>query len=239
MTLAAVAVDAAPGYAGMDTRDALRHEMMETAFARLLDAQLPRPARVLVAGCGSGQLCNFLGLSWGRTVIGVDDDMPALALAEAWRRRFSVRNASFVAGDMAALPFADTAFDMVIADGVLDRAADALAGVRTLARLVRPGGHLAVGIANRFERLAFWRMSHAQLPITRYSLSAMLTWFEAAGFDCTASLPTIGDRDASPEMSLFESQPAGGTMACLSSEIESLLSDAYGGRCIVVGRRRG
>jgi SAM-dependent methyltransferase len=226
--------EAVPGYTGLDTRADLRRKLTADQFARLLDAQLPRRASVLDIGCGAGQLANFLGLAWRRTVIGADIALPALRRGEAWRTRFSVGNARFVAADLFAPPFAEAAFDVVIADRVLDRIADAAAGFRAIARLVRPGGYLAVGVANR---LAWHRWMPQPRPV-RYSLRDMLGWFAAAGFDFTASLPTIGDRDTPPDMPLFAPQPAGGAAACLSSEVDMALSGGYDGRCIVVGRRR-
>src|SRR5438552_4029026 len=61
-----------PNYDDLDGRETLRTKSQRGVFARLLDEQIPRPALVLEAGCGTGQLSNFLGLNWGRTVIGAD-----------------------------------------------------------------------------------------------------------------------------------------------------------------------
>ena len=51
---------------------------------------------------------------------------------------------SFVAGDALALPFADDAFDAATISFGLRNLADRHAGLRELARVVRPGGRLVV-----------------------------------------------------------------------------------------------
>ena len=66
------------------------------AFGRMLNAQLPVEARVLDVGCGTGQLTNFLGLRYGRTVIGGDLCLAPLRVAQDFRERFSINNAHFV-----------------------------------------------------------------------------------------------------------------------------------------------
>ena len=50
--------------------------------ARLVDAMLPRGARVLDAGCGPGRVGGFLA-DVGHTVVGVDGDPVLIAAAEA------------------------------------------------------------------------------------------------------------------------------------------------------------
>jgi len=72
-------------------------------------------------------------------------------------------------------------------------------------------------------------------------MTDLLGWFDAAGFDYTASIPTIGDREFGADMRLFDVQPAGTNWGRFSSEIEMLLSgggDGRDGRFIMIGRRR-
>ena len=59
-----------PSYDGLETRDSLRRKVEWRIFGRLLDEQVSHDATILEVGCGTGQMTNFLGMGWGRTVIG-------------------------------------------------------------------------------------------------------------------------------------------------------------------------
>jgi hypothetical protein len=61
-----------PNYDDLDSRESLIAKSREGFFAAALDEQLPDGAIVLEVGCGTGQLTNFLGLSWKRRVFGGD-----------------------------------------------------------------------------------------------------------------------------------------------------------------------
>ena len=119
------------------------------AFARpelreAIDA-LPMPAGscVLDAGCGTGEALGWWHASMrGRgMVVGMD---LAAAHVEAAHGLASAR-ASIVQGDMLGPPFADGAFDLVWAVNAVNHLGDPIAGVRTLSKLLRQGGRIAVG----------------------------------------------------------------------------------------------
>ena len=59
-----------PNYEGLESSGSLGEKARASIFARLLDEQIPHGATILVAGCGTGQLSNFLGARWGRTGYG-------------------------------------------------------------------------------------------------------------------------------------------------------------------------
>lgn len=61
-----------PNYDDFDPRESLRQKARRGIFAALLDEQIVPGARVPEAGCGTGQLSNFLGLAWDRKVFGGD-----------------------------------------------------------------------------------------------------------------------------------------------------------------------
>src|SRR5215207_1801501 len=61
-----------PNYDGLDTRDSLRQKARASVAAQLLNDQISNTATILEVGCGTGQMTNYLGMTWGRTVIGSD-----------------------------------------------------------------------------------------------------------------------------------------------------------------------
>lgn len=83
--------------------------------ARLVDAMVPRCARILDAGCGSGRVGGFLAEA-GHTVVGVDVDPVLVDAAE-----HDHPNAQWLAGDLAELDLAARGvavpFDAVVCAG--------------------------------------------------------------------------------------------------------------------------
>jgi SAM-dependent methyltransferase len=147
-----------PNYDDLDGRESLSAKARRGVFARLLDEQLPRGAMVLEAGCGTGQVTNFLGMGWDRTVIGGDLCLNSLRLAKSFRDRCSIRNAQFVQMNLFRPPFPDETFDMVISNGVLHHTSDPQGGFQSIARKVKPGGCVIVGLYNWLGRLpTLWR----------------------------------------------------------------------------------
>lgn len=103
-------------------------------------------ARVLDLGSGSGMDSFVASLLTGPsgTVIGLDMTDSQRAKAEGLRQRDGVRNVTYVKGYIDATPFEDGSFDVVISNGVINLAVDKPQVFREIARLLRPGGKLAL-----------------------------------------------------------------------------------------------
>ncbi|MGA7414706.1 MAG: class I SAM-dependent methyltransferase [Bryobacteraceae bacterium] len=142
-----------PNYDSLDTRESLQAKARRGIYARLLDEQLPPGAVVLEAGCGTGQLTNFLGQHWNRRCVGSDICLNSLRLAKGFRDRQAIRNASFVQMNLFRPVFAPESFDAVITNGVLHATNDPYGGFKSLARLIRPGGIVVIGLYNHIGRL--------------------------------------------------------------------------------------
>ncbi|MFL5264545.1 MAG: class I SAM-dependent methyltransferase, partial [Anaeromyxobacteraceae bacterium] len=141
-----------PGYPPRDSYAALRRRAERSEFARLLDQAIPPDATVLEVGCGTGQMCLFLATA-DRLVVGADLTRASLELAAAAARRFEVGRARFVETDLRAPGLRAGAFDVVYCSGVLHHTPDPEASFRALARLVRPGGFIVLGLYNAYARL--------------------------------------------------------------------------------------
>ena len=146
-------------YAGsVDSRDSLQTKARRSIFADLLDQQLPPNTLILEAGCGTGQLSNFLGMHSQRRVIGADMCMNSLRLAKGFRNKFVIVNADFLQMNLFRPPFVDGTFDVIISNGVLHHTADPLTGFCSLAAKLKPGGLFVVGLYNQLGRLpTIWR----------------------------------------------------------------------------------
>ncbi|HEY0639898.1 MAG TPA: class I SAM-dependent methyltransferase [Pseudonocardiaceae bacterium] len=173
----------------------------------ILNAYYERPAmtalagdvtgrRILDAGCGSGPLSAALR-GRGAVVTGIDASAGMLALA---RRRLGDDVALHVADLRDPLPFADGAFDDVVASLVLHYLEDWGPTLAEMRRVLRPGGRLIASVQHPFVDYAIqnprpnyfattsytdeWTFGGRSFPLTfwRRPLHAMTDAFIAAGF---------------------------------------------------------
>lgn len=103
-------------------------------------ARAGRGDRALDVGAGTGDLALALSRS-GVPVIAVD--LAAQMLLRA-RRRPGGGALRLVVGSATALPFADAAFDAVVAGFAVRNFGDLAAGAREMRRVVRPGGRAVI-----------------------------------------------------------------------------------------------
>ncbi|MCB2263996.1 MAG: methyltransferase domain-containing protein [Candidatus Thiosymbion ectosymbiont of Robbea hypermnestra] len=153
-----------PNYDAHDSVRALIEKSRTGLYARRLDETIPYNTDVLEVGCGTGQLTNFLGISW-RRVIGADMCLNSLRLGEAFRREHGLARVRFMQMNLLRPALRPARFDVVLCNGVLHTLADPYGGFRTLVPLLKPGGHLVLGLYNRYGRLA--------TDLRRYLLRAM------------------------------------------------------------------
>lgn len=104
-------------------------------IARDVAATAPAGGRVLDVGCGPGHVAAHLAAR-GLDVTGIDLDP---AMVEQARRRLGSRAALAVA-DVAALPFEDASFHVVLSTLSMHHWADTPAGLSEIARVLRPDG---------------------------------------------------------------------------------------------------
>ena len=113
----------------------------------LLDAAAVRKGRhVLDVACGPGYVAA-LAAARGAVVTGVDIAPQMIALARELHPMVE-----FEIGDAHELPFGDEEFDGVVSNFVMPHLADHARAVAELARVLRPGGALALTTWNREER---------------------------------------------------------------------------------------
>ncbi len=110
-----------------------------TVIERVLDGNdLPRPARILDAGCGSGR--NMVELARRGAVTGVELSHTSVELARA-RARGEV-----IEGSVLEMPFTEASFDLAVSLDVIEHLEDDLAALSELRRVVSPGGTLLLTV---------------------------------------------------------------------------------------------
>jgi demethylmenaquinone methyltransferase/2-methoxy-6-polyprenyl-1,4-benzoquinol methylase len=113
---------------------------LDLRWRRLAAAAVVRPGdRVLDAACGTGDFALADLRAGAAEVTGVDFSREMLERAR--RKSASVE---WVQADLLALPFEDASFDVVTIGFGARNLADLELGLRELARVLRPGGRLAI-----------------------------------------------------------------------------------------------
>ena len=121
--------------------------------------------RVLDMGCGAGRHA-FEMYRRGADVIAFDQDADELsgvrdlfvAMEEAGEVPAGAE-ADVKEGDALSLPFADGEFDRIVAAEVLEHIPADIQAIQELARVLRPGGTMAVSVPRWFPELVCWKLS--------------------------------------------------------------------------------
>jgi SAM-dependent methyltransferase len=121
--------------------------------------------RLLDLGCGGGRHA-FEAARLGSRVVALDaqaDEVAQVrdtigAMVDAGQVQAD-DGAGVVQGDALCLPFADAAFDRVIAAEVLEHIPDDRAAMAELSRVMKPGGTMAVTVPRWWPELLTWALS--------------------------------------------------------------------------------
>lgn len=149
--------------------------------------------RLLDMGAGGGRHA-FEAMRHGAAVTAVDADAAEVkdaaammvAVAEEAPAGSGMGTGTAAVGDAAGLPFPDGSFDRVIAAEVLEHIADDRSAMAELARVLRPGGTIAVTVPRWYPELVNWVLSedYHLTPgghVRIYRRSVLVARLQAAG----------------------------------------------------------
>jgi ubiquinone/menaquinone biosynthesis C-methylase UbiE len=122
-------------------RASFYNEKVIDALARR--AAVDNTCRVVDVGTGTGFVAAGLA-SRAAAVIGVDNSPAMLEVAERNLNALDVDNVQLLEGELNALPLDDDTMDAAVANMVLHHAPDPAVMLTEMARVVRPGGVVAV-----------------------------------------------------------------------------------------------
>lgn len=126
----------------------------------------------LDAGCGNG--ASMLKLSGHfSSCHGVDSSPEYIKQFQMEAERRSVSNCTASTGDLCDLQIESESFDRVISFEVVEHLSDELAGVKSLYRVLKPSGQIAVSVPNKwwvFETHGTW------LPILPWHRIPFISW---------------------------------------------------------------
>ncbi|MFQ5935083.1 MAG: tetratricopeptide repeat protein [Acidiferrobacterales bacterium] len=142
-----------------------------------LPAFLNDTAKLLVAGCGTGQEPLAIALQNNTMeIVALDFSRSSLAYAIRMAQTLDVRNVRFLHADILALLDLGQCFHVIECAGVLHHMADPLHGWRILTDLLAPGGLMQVSLYSEHARetivTARERISKLGLTALRHDISA-------------------------------------------------------------------
>jgi ubiquinone/menaquinone biosynthesis C-methylase UbiE len=141
-----------PTYDDFDSIGSLVEKARKGLYAQYLDDQIPSGIRVLECGCGTGQLSTFLSIA-NRQCLGVDMCMASLRCGDGFRQKQELQRLNFIQGNIFNLPIAEESFDLVISKGVLHHTPDCHKAFHEVAKRVKKGGYLIIGLYNLYGRV--------------------------------------------------------------------------------------
>lgn len=109
-------------------------------------AALQSGERVLDLGSGSGLDSFVAALKVGKTgqVVGIDMTTAQIDKATRLRQEAGFANIEYVEGYIDQLPFEDESFDCVVSNGVINLVTNKAETFKEAARVLRPGGRIAL-----------------------------------------------------------------------------------------------
>ena len=153
-----------PNYNDVDDVAALVKRADTSVFGRLLREQVPVDSSVLEVGCGTGQLSNYLAATCVTRIYAADMTLASLRLGRKFAAEHQIKGVRFLQMNLFKPCIRPGSMDLVISNGVLHHTADSKAAFMSIAPLVKPGGHIIVGLYNHIGRLrtdlrrALWRV---------------------------------------------------------------------------------
>lgn len=199
-----------PGGAGLDSRsaeyarilrDCLPPQLQPLAgffsypdrlkvLAALLAKHLAaRPGNVLNVGCGPFATEFFVLPLRPHRIVSFDYTRGFVPVYLALTRRGHLANTEFLIGDAMALEFRPASFDLIVMHDLLyEPALDFERMLVKYDRYLRPGGLLYLTVLDRGTRW-IWKLLAREKPHVRYSLPAVRSRFERAGYRVLDCLP--------------------------------------------------
>jgi ubiquinone/menaquinone biosynthesis C-methylase UbiE len=158
----------------------------EKRIARLLLALSPGDG-VLDVGCGTGNFTRDFARSVGPDglVVGLDVSETMLSRAVRDTTAAGFDQVAYVRGDAADLPFLDASFDAVCCFAALNLFADPYAALDSFARVLTPGGRLAIFTSVRGRSVplrTFERVMQAQSGMNMFERDELVNALIERGF---------------------------------------------------------
>ena len=107
----------------------------------------------LEIGCGTGQLSNYFAIGSNNSIFALDSAFNSLVLGKKFSDANSLKNITFIQGDLIKKNFQADSFDFIWCNGVLHHTKNAETGFENACDSLKPGGYILVGLYNKYGRI--------------------------------------------------------------------------------------
>lgn len=153
---------------------------------------------VLDIGCGSGFITNFLARRHPHVKFYAIDFSTSIRYAKSFAEKNNINNVKWIEADFLTYKFSQE-FDCVVSNGVVHHMPDYTVAVNKIKKLLLPQGKLAIGLYNKYGKLA-----KKVFPITYVNKTLFLDQ-ERAPFEMSFSNQEV--LDLFPEFEVLKIHP--------------------------------
>ena len=140
-----------PNYDEVDNFGTLMDKASRSPFVKKLDEEIPFGARVLEAGCGTGQLSIFLS-RFNRKIFSIDISKGSLIEAKKFIDKCGIKNVYLSRMNIFKSFFQENFFDVVVSNGVLHHTHDTELAFKKIVKLLKPNGYIIIGLYHKQGR---------------------------------------------------------------------------------------
>lgn len=142
-----------PNYKDNDSKASILERGNENPLSRRLKEFIGFNRCFLEVGSGTSQLSNYLAIGTNIEVFAFDPTLTSLKLGQEFAQKNSIKNVTFVYGDLFDDVFEKEVFDVVWCSGVLHHTKDPAGGFDLICTYAKSGGIVIVGLYNWYGRL--------------------------------------------------------------------------------------
>ena len=142
-----------PNYNDFDDVATFVQRAERSVFAKMLRREIPMNAKVLEVGCGTAQMSNYLAASTMSHVYAADLTPASLKLGVNFAKSNDIKGITFLQMNLFRPCIKPGSIDVLISNGVLHHTYDTKKAFMSIAPLVKPGGHILIGLYNKIGRL--------------------------------------------------------------------------------------
>jgi len=141
-----------PSYENGEVFADILDKVRKSLWLKKLDEEIPFGAKILEAGCGTGQLSIALS-RFNRSIHAIDISIGSLIEASSFVARNQIKNIHLYRMNILKMAFENEVFDIVISNGVIHHMKNAHVAYLELIKKVKKGGYIILGLYHKYSRL--------------------------------------------------------------------------------------